>query len=141
VKVEAAGPLLGPSKTAPGKLAMIWAFSISVPKDAAYKSVSVEDVTGPEAKLVVSQDQPQPKLMTAPDGQQFNVLQLRGVPSDVSAESTAWVYQDGTSTLVFRVTLKTNADKELTLYQPNVFGAEAKSQILKMVERVSAKSK
>src|SRR5581483_839388 len=114
---------------------MIWAFSLSVPKDAAYKSVSIEDVTGPEAKLVLSQDQPQPKMMTAPDGKQLNILQLRGAPSDVSPDSAAWAYQDGTSTLVFRVTLKTAADKTLTLYQPNVFGAEAKSQILKMAER------
>jgi hypothetical protein len=141
VKVEIAGPIFGPSKDSPDKAALIWAFTLSVPKDATYSSLTVEDVSAPEAKLVASQDQPAVKVLKAPDGKELSLLQLRGSPADISPETTPWVYQAGTTTIVFRFTLKSTSGKSLTLHQPTMFGDGPKAQIQQMASRAAAGTK
>ena len=139
VRVEVAGPIFGPSKNSPEKVALIWAFTLSVPKDAKYSSLTIENVTDAEAKLIASQDQPPVRTLKAPDGEELHLLELRGLPSDISPESTPWVYQDGTTTIIFRFTLKRASENDITLHQLAMFGQEPKAQIQKMALRASTK--
>lgn len=137
VKVEVAGPLFGPSKTTPGKLALIWAFSLSVPPDSKYKSVSVENVSEQAAEAVLNQTSPKAQQLRAPDGKEFNILQLRGSAKDISQESTPWIFQDGHSTIIFRITLENESGKILTLYQATQFAESQKSPIRQMASRTA----
>ena len=139
VRVEVAGPIFGPSKNSPEKVALIWAFTLSVPKGAKYSSLTIENVTDAEPKLIASLDQPPVRTLKAPDGRELYLLELRGLPSDISPESTPWVYQDGTTTIIFRFTLKRSSENDIALHQLTMFGQEPKAQIQKMVLRASAK--
>lgn len=139
VRVEIAGPIFGPSKNSSEKVALVWAFTLSVPKDAKYSSLTIENVTDAEAKLIATQDQPPVRTLKVPDGKELHLLELRGLPSDISAESTPWVYQDGTTTIIFRFTLKRSSENGITLHQLTMFGQEQKVQIQKMALRASTK--
>lgn len=139
VRVEVAGPIIGPSKNSAGKLALIWAFTLSVPKDAKYSSLTIENVTGEEAKLIASQNQPPVRTLMAADGEALYLLELRGSPSDISPESTPWVYQDGETSMIFRFVLTRASADDITLHQLAMFGQEPKAQIQKMALRASAK--
>ena len=139
VRVEVAGPIIGPSKNSPGKLALIWAFTLSVPKDAKYSSLTIENVTDEESKLIASQDQPPVRMFMSATGEELYLLELRGSPSDISPESTPWVYQDGETSMVFRFVLKRASADDITLHQLAMFDQEPKAQIQKMALKASAK--
>lgn len=139
VRVEVAGPIFGPSKNSPEKVALTWAFTLSVPKGAKYSTLTIENVTDTEPKLIASLDQPPVRTLKAPDGRELHLLELRGLPSDISPESTPWVYQEGTTTIIFRFTLKRSSENDIALHQLTMFGQEPKAQIQKMVQRASAK--
>jgi hypothetical protein len=138
VRVEVAGPIFGPSKNNPEKIALIWAFTLSIPKEAKYLSLTVENVTNAEAKLIASQDQPSVRTLRAPDGKELHLLELRGSPRDISPESTPWVYQDGTTTMIFRFALKRANENDITLQQLAIFGPELKAKIQKMALTASS---
>jgi hypothetical protein len=140
ISVEACGPLLGPSKADGSKLSLIWAVSISVPKESKYQRVAIEEVSTQTPIVVLAKDQPQQEKIRFNDGKEAYFLQVRGQETLVAQEETPWVFTPGITTLIFRVTLVDESGVVTTLYQPARFGDEAKAQVKRMVERAANKA-
>jgi len=137
VKVEVLGPLFGPSRSTPGKAALVWAVSLAVPKGETYKSVLVEDVSQPAARMVITKAEPKAEPVKMPDGKQLNVLQLRSEPVDITQGSAPWVFQPGLTAFIYRITLDKGEGRPVVLIQLTAFGDDAKGQLRKAVETAS----
>jgi len=136
IKVEAGGPVFEPSTTAPGKLALIWTFSLSLPEKTRYESVIVEEIPANEPpRLVILEKYPAAQWVATPDRLRFNILKLRGQPTDISPESTPWIYKADTTNFVFRFTLKPVGAKEVSHEQLLTVDRVAKERARQKVEK------
>lgn len=140
VVVETAGPIMGPSKAIPGKLDLIWAFSIRVPKDVKYDSVAIDEVSDKTASHIITAENIASKPYRTPDGQSLNFLILRSGAVPVGPESTSWVYKVGPSLFVYRIVLKEETGNTVTLFQPAFFREPEKDQIRKMASTTEVMS-
>jgi hypothetical protein len=96
-------------------------------------------VTGPEEAVVFSVKDVSPQPMTAPDGKQFHILQLRGKAMPVTENTTPWLYNENTDTFILRLTLKSDSASPTTLYQPCVVPASAKTRVREIAQRAANK--
>jgi hypothetical protein len=115
ITIEAAGFALGEGK-------LIWAFDLTSGK--ALAKVVVEDVSGPNAIVLVEDSSP--KLADAHWAGD-------AAPLALSKSGCPWLFEPGDTTKVFRftVTLKEKSEP-VVIYQPAIYPADTKRQLRQM---------
>jgi hypothetical protein len=135
IKMEFCGPLVGPSKTEADTAVLIWAFSIAVPKDEQFSSITIEDVSAEVAQPVFSGDISALEVIEFPEDR---VVQVQGAPTAVGSDSASWLYEKGKTVRVFRIVLDNQDGEQVTLYQPSIFSADQKKKLQAVAKRAAA---
>ena len=113
IKIEVTGFVLDSLKRE-----LTYAFGFTEKQAEALRSVKVEDVTGPEAEVVV--------LDSAPHLSAKGYWKGNSTSHKKEDPAVAWVYDSGDTVKVFRFTVMTAAGRQIVMYQGSVWSARTK---------------
>lgn len=126
-KVTGAGTVVGIKKGDPDHSDLSWAFSVRMKSPQSIESVIVEQVTL-EGKLVPVLKDQSPKLVNG---------SWSGASSAISMSKTdvPWLYDNATSTFLFKITLQQPGIPVTVLYQPSQLMRQVKATYLQMLAK------
>ncbi|HWM93252.1 MAG TPA: hypothetical protein VN493_20990 [Thermoanaerobaculia bacterium] len=128
-KVEAAGVSLQPMFLSPKNANLTWGFALTAKASQNLERVTVQEVHPSEvAKAFVDDQSPALK------GQ---VWSGSAVGVEPNPNSTAWLFQDGSSIFVFRFTIKPVGKRAVVLYQPVRFSQPAKEALRMTIRQIT----
>jgi len=101
-----------------------WQFALKVKKEGL-KSINIYDVTGSQARLLLTDPAPAP---------QEGEWRGRTSPEKFSREAAPWFFTPGATEHIFKIVLTDRRGEERSLYQPCLHSEEAKkAQVLEVV--------
>ena len=124
-KIEVAGFSVGPSKVENGKKALIWGFALTNKVSVKLESVVVEEVAPTN----------QPKILVSDSAPESKNGVWRGSAQEIipSAQTTPWLFENGTSTFIYRFSIKPKNAPVVVLYQPSSFAVQSKAVFRQMI--------
>ena len=123
-KMEVAAFMLGQDESGQHTF-LIFTFGIAVQKKGKPTHITVEDVSGDTAVMMV--DDKAPKV-------EEKYWKGDADPLMVQESSTPWIFDDKPTIKVFRVTISAKGVPDVILYQPAWYPAETKSQVARMAK-------
>ena len=126
-KIEVAGFSAGPSKEHQNQTCLNWNFAFSAKKTVLLQQVKIELVApGNESKVIIQDRTPIIKRYV-----------WSGSPKPIllNKRSTPWLFESGSSTFIFKITIKSKGNKDSVLYQPSIFSEQSKMVFRNMANK------
>lgn len=117
-KIEVAGFSVGPSKEKSSETQLTWGFALSAKKSVNLKQVLVEQVSPGDVE----------KKMLKDTSASLKNGMWRGSaePVPLNENETPWLYESGSSTFIFKITIQAEGQNDVVLYQPSTFPQQSK---------------
>lgn len=124
-KIEVAGIQI-PGKEPGKKLSMIWSFMLTSKKPVELEYVHIDQVFPGNTSIRILNDEEPSLNESVWFGNQEPVL--------INKTFTPWLYEDGISIFIFKITIKVNSQAPTVLYQPSMIPESAKIDIQYLME-------
>ena len=128
-KVEAAGFIITRSKDDSKIALIVWTFGLTNKSIKSIQSISVSEVAPADVEIPFVND-------GAPQLQDKYWIG-NTTPLAATRESVPWLFADGPSTFVFRITINEPANDSREYFQPAWFSSEAKAHFREMIARIN----
>lgn len=128
-RIEAAGFIIARTEDNPKLALIVWTFGLTNKSIKSIQSISVAEVAPTDVDIPLVHD-------AAPHLQE-KYWTGNATPIAATRELVPWLFADGASTFVFRITINEGGNDSRVYLQPAWFSSEVKAQYREMIAKIN----